>query len=292
MVASCGSSGGATDTGSQSAATAPVTGPRIDAFVIVLENHSFGQVIGSDQAPFINGLARRGALFTRYSAITHPSLPNYLAILGGSTFGIRSDCTDCRAQDPSLAGQLSDAGITWRAYMEAMPQPCFTGAQHGTYAKRHNPFLYFPLVVSTPALCNRVVPASRLVVDERQGTLPAFGWLTPDLCHDAHDCPIEDADDYLAGLVPTLLQHLSRHGFLVVTFDEGDDTDFSGPGGGRVATILTGPAIRSGVSIPTEVDHYSLLRTLENAFGLPPLRAAARATDLGGAFRGGAVPSP
>jgi phosphatidylinositol-3-phosphatase len=271
---------------------ADASGLQVDAFVIVLENHSFGQVIGNPDAPYINGLAGRGTLFTRYFGLLHPSLPNYLAILGGSTFGIRSDCTDCQAKDPNLAEQLSEAGVSWRAYMEGMPEPCYPGADHGSYAKRHNPFLYFPSVVSEADLCNQVVPAERLESDRRDGTLPAFGWLTPDLCHDAHDCPLREADQYLATVVPTVLPHLSRHGFLVLTFDEGTETDFSGPGGGRITTILAGPAVRSGARVSTTLDHYALLRTLEEAFGLPLLRAAAQAPDLSAAFEDGAVPSP
>jgi phospholipase C len=268
------------------------SGPKVDVFVVVLENHSIGQVIGNPDAPYINGLARRGTLFTRYFGLVHPSLPNYLAILGGSTFGIRSDCTDCRAKDPNLAEQLSQAGVSWRAYMEGMPEPCFTGAEDGTYVKRHNPFLYFPSVVSEADLCNQVVPAERLETDLRDATLPAFGWLTPDLCHDAHDCPLREADRYLAATVPTVLSHLGRHGFLVLTFDEGAETDFAGPGGGRIATIFAGPAIRSGVRVSATFDHYSLLRTLEETFGLAPLRAAAHARDLRAAFEDGAVQSP
>src|SRR3954447_11408430 len=221
LLSACSGSGAGTEAAATTQPTAPGSGPRIGAFVIVLENHSFDQVIGSPQAPFINGLARRGALFTRYFGLAHPSLPNYLAILGGSTFGIRSDCTGCKAKDPNLAGQLSDAGVSWRAYMEGMPEPCFTEAQHGAYAKRHNPFLYFPSILGQPELCDRVVPATRLPADERSDTLPAFGWLTPNLCHDAHDCPLRAADRYLAGVVPDLLRHLGPHGFLVLTFDEG-----------------------------------------------------------------------
>jgi phosphatidylinositol-3-phosphatase len=262
---------------------------RTDVVVIVLENQSFGQVIGNPQAPYINQLAKSGTLFTDYTAITHPSLPNYLAILGGSTFGIDDDCTDCAAAGDNLALQLSRARISWRAYMEGMPGACFLGAGEGRYAKKHNPFAYFPSITSHPGRCANVVPAPQLAVDVRDRRLPAFAWITPDLCHDAHDCSIGVADRHLSGLVPRLLGRLSRRGFLVLTFDEGSGE--SGPGGGRIATILAGPGVRRGATVATPRDHYSLLRTLEAVFGVPYLRGARGATDLSAAFAGTSLPS-
>jgi hypothetical protein len=254
-------------------------------FVVVLENHSYKQMIGRHRARYITRLGRRNALLTNYYAITHPSLPNYLAILGGSTFGIDDNCTDCEADDPNLALQLSQAGISWRAYMEGMPTRCYTGAEDGRYAKRHNPFVYFPSIVTRPELCNRVVPADGLGADLSQGSLASFNWITPDLCHDAHDCGIRKADRYLKRLVPKLLANLGPHGFLVLTFDEGTGSrGLDGEGGGRIATVLAGPDVVKETRVATPVNHYSLLRTLERAFGLAYLREARSAQDLGPAF--------
>jgi hypothetical protein len=123
-------------------------------------------VIGAPDAHYFNKLASQGALAVNYYGITHPSLPNYLALLGGSTFGIREDCSDCLASGANLATQLSAAGKSWRAYMGAMPSPCFTGeAEVGEYAKKHNPFMYFPSITSHPSLCARDVPEARLQAD-------------------------------------------------------------------------------------------------------------------------------
>lgn len=122
-------------------------------------------------APFLNQLAARGALATNYHAVTHPSLPNYLALLGGSTFGIGDDCTECEATGDNLALQLSRAGTSWRAYMGGLPSPCFPGATSGDYAKRHNPFMYFPSIAEDPGRCARVVPQTRLDADLRRGPL-------------------------------------------------------------------------------------------------------------------------
>ncbi len=245
-------------------------------FLIVLENREAEEVIGNPQAPYLNRLAHRGVLATRYHGITHPSLPNYLALLGGSTFGIAENCLDCLVHGDSLAGQLSRAGISWRAYMGGMPSACYRGDGAGAYAKRHNPFMYFPAIASRAARCARVVPERRLGADLRRHRLPAFGWLTPDLCADAHDCGIEEADRHLSRLAPRIVRQLGPRGLLIVTFDEGttDAGCCGGAAGGRVATILVGPRLRRGARIRRPADHYSLLAALEDRFGLPRLRHA------------------
>src|SRR5579884_375824 len=111
--------------------------------LIVMENKSYGSVIGSPAAPFITGLATRYASASAMYAVSHPSLPNYLALTGGSTFGISSDCTGCSVRATSLVDQLQAAGISWKAYMEGLPHACYTGADTGEYAKRHDPFAYY-----------------------------------------------------------------------------------------------------------------------------------------------------
>ncbi len=249
-------------------------------FLIVLENHEYDAVAGNPDAPYINGLAARGALATDYHAVAHPSLPNYLALLGGSTFGIAENCTECVVAGSNLALQLSRAGIPWRAYMEGMPHPCFRGAEAGDYVKRHDPFMYFPSIAAVPERCADVAPAARLDADLRHDTLPAFGWLSPGLCNDAHNCPIAVADRYLAALAPRIVKHLGRHGLLVVTFDEGSST---AGGGGRVMTVVVGPDVPRGIRLAGPYDHYSLLAAVERHFGLPRLRRVrgARALPLG-----------
>ena len=277
-----------TDRGTTSSASAPQgadSGSHV--FVIVLENQAFGRVIGNPGVPFINRLADRGALTARYFAITHPSLPNYLAIVGGSTFGIRSDCVKCSARGSNLALQLDRAGVSWRAYMEDMPKPCFLGGYAASYAKKHDPFAYFPSITGDPQECANLVPGSRLYSDLRQNDLPAFSWFTPNLCNDGHDCGIAYADGYLKKLLPKVLPRLGPHGFLVLTFDEG----VSKRGccrvahGGRIATVLVGPDVRRGARLNAAFDHYSLLRTLEDAFSLSHIRGAAGAKPIRSAFR-------
>jgi phosphatidylinositol-3-phosphatase len=256
--------------------------------VIVLENREFGEVVGSRETPYFNSLIKHGALATRSYGLLHPSLANYLALIGGSTFGVTDTCTDCVASGPNLATQLSAAGISWRAYMGGMPEPCFTGAEDGEYMKRHNPFMYFPSVTSQPQLCERVVPEGRLKADLADRELPEFAWISPDLCDDGHDCATIAADDYLRRHLPSILAQLGPGGMLAITYDEGTSaTGCCGDAvGGRIATLLLGPAIRAGVRFPDPYTHYSMLATLEDRFGLPRLRHARSASALAPAFRG------
>jgi hypothetical protein len=264
----------------------PQPAPR--TAIVVLENHEYGEVIGNPGAPFINRLARRGSIATNHFAVTHPSMPNYLAILGGSTFGIEENCTDCRARGDNLAAQLSRAGLSWRAYMEDMPEPCYPGPTHGRYVKRHNPFMYFETIASVPRRCRNVVPATALDQDLRRDRLARFTWITPNLCHGAHDCGISVADLWLSKRVPRINRKLGPGGILVITFDEGT-TDLGccrGSAGGKIATIVAGPGARRGVELTRELDHYSLLATIEDRYGLPRLRMARGAPTLAGTIAG------
>lgn len=257
--------------------------------VIVLENRELSEVIGATKPPAFDELAAAGALAVDYHAVAHPSLPNYLALIGGSTFGINEDCTNCKASGANLATQLSAAGLSWRAYMGSMPRPCFGGAEVGDYAKRHNPFLYFPAVADDPKLCADDVPESELGEQLAQSDLPAFSWISPNLCNDAHSCDLGDAEEYLRELVPRIRHQLGPHGLLALTFDEGSSNAgcCGNANGGRVATILIGPEVRRGVRLHGAYSHYSLLATLEDRLGLGRLRNARTATPMTAAFRAG-----
>jgi hypothetical protein len=245
--------------------------------VIVMENEEYASVVGSSAAPFINSLARRYALAEGMFAVAHPSLPNYLALTGGSTFGMHTDCTSCSVDAASIVDQLERAHISWRAYMENLPHRCFTGASAGEYVKRHDPFLYYTRVVDNPAWCGRVVPLAELDAAERASELPRFAWITPNLCHDMHDCSVARGDRFLAGLVPPLLRALGSRGVLFITWDEGS-TDAGccrRASGGHIATIVAGDGARLGARLRTPTDHYSVLQTIEDLLGLPRLRGAA-----------------
>lgn len=245
--------------------------------VIVMENEEYGGIIDSAATPYINTLARRYALATAAYAIRHPSLPNYLALTGGSTFGIDSDCADCSIGARSLVDQLDRRGISWKAYIEDLPAPCFTGAGAGEYAKKHNPFFYYTDVTDHPERCARVVSLDQLASDERVHALPRFIWITPNLCHDMHDCDPATGDRFLAALLPGLLSALGHNGLVFLTWDEGS-TDAGCcrlASGGHIVTIVAGPGARPGARMGMPTDHYSLLQTVEDLLGVPRLRGAA-----------------
>jgi phosphatidylinositol-3-phosphatase len=245
--------------------------------VILMENEEYGDIIGSSSTPYINGLAKRYALARSMYAISHPSLPNYLSLTGGSTFGISSDCTGCSVGSSSIVDQLARARVSWKAYMEDLPHPCFTGASSGDYAKKHDPFVYYTAVASNPGRCSHVVPLTQLGRDERAHALPRFIWITPNLCHDMHDCSPATGDQFLSALIPPLLRSLGSNGLLILTWDEGtsDNGCCRLASGGHVATIVAGPGARRGARISTPTDHYSVLQTIEDLLGLPRLRGAA-----------------
>jgi hypothetical protein len=244
---------------------------------IVMENAEYGEVIGSSSAPYINSLARRYGLATAGYAITHPSLPNYIALTSGTTGGIESDCTSCTVHAVNIVDQLEAAGISWKAYMEDMPQACFGGATSAGYAKKHNPFAYYPDITQNPARCSHLVGFAALARNLRNGHLPSYSWISPNLCDDGHDCALRTADRFLADTVPALLRELGPHGVLILTWDEGtSERGCCGAArGGRVATIVAGPDVRHGARESQPLDHYGTLGTVERAFGLPALAGAA-----------------
>jgi phospholipase C len=251
--------------------------PTSHVVVIVMENAEYDEVIGSASAPYVNSLARRYSLATESFAISHPSLPNYLALTSGSTHGITSDCTGCQVSAANIVDQLEAARISWRAYLEGVPSPCFRGAGSGGYAKKHNPLIYYRDVASSPARCRKLVGFGQLAADLRSGRLPAYAWISPNLCDDGHDCGVGAGDRFLARTVPALLAELGPHGFLVLTWDEGvSDRGCCGAAhGGHVATILAGPDAVAGAREHRPVDHYGVLATIEQVLGLPPLAGAA-----------------
>jgi hypothetical protein len=243
---------------------------------IVMENKELGDVIGSPDAPYINRVARRYGLATASYGVQHPSLPDYLALTSGGTHGIDSDCTSCRVAARNIVDQLDAARLSWKAYMEDLPSPCFGGAGSGGYAKKHDPFMYYDDVAHDQGRCRRVVPLGRLGGDLRRGRLPTYAFISPNLCNDMHDCPVATGDRFLAHLMPTLLRAVGPQGYVVLTWDEGtsDRGCCGGSAGGRIPTIVAGRLVRRGARLRAPLDHYGVLRTIEDTLGLPRLGAA------------------
>jgi hypothetical protein len=232
-------------------------------FVIVMENRSYGQVIGNT---YTSQLASQYGVATDYHGVSHPSLPNYLALTSGTTWGIADD--GFHALPPGgLGAQLDSAGIEWRAYMEGMTSGCYKSPY--PYALKHNPFAYYGS--TCPA---QVVPFSQFATD-MAATVPNFVWITPDLCHDGHDCSNSVADSWLSQTVPSILASSAwqDNGVLMITWDEGEDSANS------VLTLVIRPdPLVHNSARP--YDHYSMLATIEDQFHLPRLGQAAQATPM------------
>ena len=261
--------------------------PQVPSFrhvlVVVLENKERSAIIGNRAAATFNALGRRYATLSNYDAVAHPSLPNYLALVSGSTHGIHSDCTSCVVHAPSLADTLEHAGRTWKTYAEGLPHPGFEGAWNGTYAKKHDPFLYFADVAASRRRRANVVRFSRLREDVAADRLPSFALIVPDQCHDMHSCPIATGDHWLrANVVPLLRLRTLERSVVFVVFDEG--TTGTG-GGGHVAALALGPAVRPHATFAGVTNHYGLLRTIEQSWGLPNLGHSAETPPIRGIWR-------
>jgi hypothetical protein len=249
---------------------------------IWMENKPYSAVIGSSSAPYVNTLAKRCGLAADYHGVSHPSLPNYLAATGGSTFGVRDDAGP--AAHPigadSIFGQLERAGLSWRSYQESMPSNCRLSAA-SPYAVKHNPAAYFT-PVRKACTANDVPLEGNLQHDLSAGMLPSFSFVTPNLCHDTHDCSVRTGDTWLAEWIPKLTgspQYRAGNTLLMLTWDEGVGA------GNHIPTIVVGPSVPAGSVAHARFDHYALLRTTEDLLGLGHLGAAASAPSMAVDFR-------
>jgi phosphatidylinositol-3-phosphatase len=265
-------------------------------FLVVLENHSFGQVIGNPAMPYLNGLATAHSLAADYFANAHPSIPNYFMLTTGN-FETFDDSFTGTISDDNIVRALTGAGKTWKAYIESIPSVGYTGPDAGTYLKHHNPFAYLSDVTGSPAQAANMVPFSQLSADLNAGSLPNFIYILPDSEDDAHSClggassctddqELAAADAWLkANIDPVINNPKFGNSVLVITFDESVSTDFTN-GGGQVATVLVGPHVKTGFRSSTMYQHQSLLRTelqLLNVNDMPG--ASAVAASMGEFFQ-------
>ena len=268
-------------------------------FLIVMENHDYDDIIGSKQAPHLNALANQYGLATNYWAVTHPSEPNYVAMIGGSFFGIVDDNSykQNTIKSPNLGSQLEGANLTWKSYQQGMPSPGYTGETAYTsgdvYASKHNPFLnflpYYPPSQRAAELAKNV-PASQLATDLASGAVPNFSFISPGLCYDMHGDPACGDEDTLVSAgdtyaYDTVNQIMSSslwsqgNNAIIITWDESTLGVAFGPAGitaagGHVATIVIANHGPRGVKDNTPYNHYALLQSIEDAFGLGCLQNA------------------
>ncbi|HVC09398.1 MAG TPA: alkaline phosphatase family protein [Elusimicrobiota bacterium] len=255
--------------------------------IVIFENTDFKTALAQ---PAFAEMARRGALLTNYYAVTHPSLPNYVALIAGGTRGVFSDA-DASAPGRNLGDLLEAAGKSWKVYAEGYPGGCDLKSRAGPYARKHVPFLNFADVQKNPAACARVVPASQLAKDIRLGHLPDYSLYIPDLNDDGHDTDAAYAAGWFAGRFKPLLKNpkFMKGTLLVLTFDEdsqGRDDGGKGLNHNRVYTVLYGGMIRPGAVSAGHYTHYSLLRLAEDDWGLARLDSGdASALPISGVWR-------
>jgi phospholipase C len=246
---------------------APIPSHRVAAnshvFVIVMENRGYDQAMSGR---YTASLAQQFAVATNYHAVAYPSLPNYLALTSGETWGVADDGYH-RLPEAGLGAQLTAAGIAWRAYMEGMTGSCMNSPY--PYALKHNPFAYYG------SSCPPEVVSFTHFNADMAGTVPHFVWITPDLCHDGHDCPTAVADAWLAQTVPKILATSAwkDDGLLLITWDEGYNNT------NHVLTLVIRPNAVLHKSSRL-YDHYSLLATIQDYLGVKRLGLAAHATPM------------
>lgn len=260
--------GGHYSDGARSPSSLPAALPRPDhTVVVIMENHSYSDVIGNASAPYVNFLRSVGASFTDSHAVGHPSEPNYVALFAGTTKGLTDDSCPHTYSDENIASRLAAAGETFAGYSESMPYRGYTGCKSGRYARKHNPWVNF---TNVPADANRTF--AEFPTD--YGLLPTVSFVVPNLCNDMHDCSVSTGDAWLkSNLDPYVQWAMSNDSLLVLTFDESEEST------NRIATIFVGPMVLPG-DYATRIDHYSVLRTLEDASGLPPTGNAASASPI------------
>jgi hypothetical protein len=280
--------------------------------IVMMENHGYPSVVGNPAMPFLNSLWNEGANgtgpvsdYTRMYAVTHPSLPNYLAISSGSTWGITGSATVSPGEfaGPSLWDQLSGAGISWGVFEEAMPGVCSpdnsfsdtaAGGTDGRYVLKHNPGTLYASVYPSSE-CQNVQPLSALSADASGGTLPQVSFVTPNLCDDDHGIPSGQPDPFTDCVTGTTALEQRGDSWLqsnvsawtaagadvLITWDEGGGTaGVDGTsGGGEVAALLTGPGVTPGQDA-TQYSHYSVLAGVEDRYGLPLLGNAGTANPV------------
>ena len=262
---------------------------------IFMENHSYGTIIGSSQAPYINTVAKECGVVTNDHNITHPSLPNYIAATSGLSYsalhGFLPDCSpggSCATSARSIFGQ----GETWKSYEESMPSACDHG-NSGQYAVRHNPAVYY---TTLRGCSSSDVPYSRLATDLARNQLPRFSFITPNLTDDMHNGTVADGSKWLSRNLPVMLNSAEYRGgstVIFITWDEGEGghyasgehcatntTDVSC----RIATLVISPSTKAGTRSGTLFNHYSLLGTAEQLLGLPKLGMAASSPTMTKAF--------
>jgi hypothetical protein len=250
-----------------------------------MENREYDSIVGNSGAPYINSLIARFGLAADYQAVAHPSEPNYLALLSGSTQGVTDDGVH-NVSGRNLLDQIEAKGKTWKVYEQNMPENCFTGASAsngedgpGTYLRKHNPAISFTDISESPVRCADMTHFANF---DPAGA--DFEFIAPNECNDMHSCSVAVGDTFLQGFVPKILDSPAwqQGGVLFIVWDEG--TSKVG-GGGQVPLLVISNRVPAGFKSTTPHNHYSLVRTIEDAWDLGCLANACSANNLAEFFR-------
>jgi hypothetical protein len=239
-------------------------------FIVVEENHNYGDVVANPSVPYLNSLADQYGLATNYFANGHPSIPNYFMLTTGQTLTLIDAVTpdSFPVSEDNVIRELLAAGKTWKSYAEDLPAIAYVGGDSGNYAVRHNPLAFMTDVQNDPAQKQNLVPFTHFSVD-LSTDLPAFSFIVPNLCDDGHDCPLTTADNWLKTNLDPLIQSpvFQKDGLLVIVFDEADLADFTA-GGGHVAAVIVSPLAKRGYKSIAFYQHQSVLRLALEGLGV------------------------
>ena len=254
--------------------------------LVVEENHGYSDVIGNSSMPYLNGLASQYGLATQYFANAHPSLPNYLVLTTGATETF-DDNFSGTISDDNVVRELVKAGKSWKAYIESIPSAGYMGGDTGSYLRHHNPFTYFSDMQNDNTQAAIIVAFTQFATDLTDNALPQYAFVVPDVTNDAHDGTLAQADAWLQSNIDPLLKSSAfQNTLLLITFDEGDQSDLD-HGGGHVATLIVSPQAKTGYQSHAEYQHQSLLRLALAASGVKTFPGtAATAPDMTEFFQG------
>jgi phosphatidylinositol-3-phosphatase len=238
--------------------------------IVVEENRSQANIIGSKSTPFINALAAHGAMMAQSFAETHPSEPNYLALFAGSTFGVTKDvCPVNGGNVPNLASELLAAGYTFIGYAEDLPAVGSPVCSAGKYARKHVPWADFTNV--PPA---NSVPFSAFPMGN-YASLPTVSFVIPNNDNNMHDGSIPAGDAWLNRQLSGYANWaVANNSLLIVTWDEDENTPRN-----QIPTVFYGAHVQPG-TYNEQISHYNVLSTLEQMYGLPKTGNAVNAPPI------------
>ncbi|UXA08161.1 alkaline phosphatase family protein [Mycobacterium sp. SMC-2] len=243
--------------------------------IVVEENRSAANIIGNKSAPFITALAAGGANMVQSFAETHPSEPNYLAMFAGDTFGVTSDrCPVNAGAAPNLGSELLAAGYTFAGFAEGLPAVGSPACTAGKYARKHVPWANFTNVPPANSLPFSAFPMGNYA------SLPTVSFVIPNNDNNMHDGSIAQADTWLnRQLTGYANWAMANNSLLIVTWDEDDNSSRN-----QIPTIFYGAHVVPG-NYGERINHYNVLSTIEQMYGLPKTGYAATAppiTDIWG----------